>query len=472
MPRRFGILGPVVCLTLNVAACTSWNAAPTAANAQAGSDGAGTSAEAQAGGGASAGGTAPAGAGGNGGTAGLAPCIESGAGGTVATAGGAPAVTLAATPPMGWNSWNKFAGGVSQKVIRATADAMVTSGMKDAGYQYLVIDDTWQAPMRDANGKLQGDLTRFSEGIPALADYVHGKGLKLGIYSDRGTATCSGLPGSLGNETLDAQTFADWGVDYLKYDNCNAADDTMEADYRRMGAALTATGRPIVYSICAWWFFPWMAEVGQLWRTTTDIKDTWATDLHGMISLLNKNGETSARFGAFDEMNPESAAYQAPGLAPYAGPGHWNDPDMLEVGNGGMTPTEYQSHFSLWAMMAAPLIAGNDLRSMTADTQALLTNSEVIAVDQDPRGVQGTPISDSKTLEVWQKPLSGSRTYAVVLFNRTGAAADITLNLSVLHLCSATLRDLWTHTDLGTVSGQYTANVPSHGVTMLKVTGL
>lgn len=384
--------------------------------------------------------------------------------------GGAPA--LAATPPMGWNSWNKFAGAVSQKVIRATADAMVASGMKDAGYEYLIIDDTWQAEVRAADGKLQGDLTRFSEGMPALAAYVHDKGLKFGIYSDRGTATCANRPGSLGHETLDAQTFADWGVDYLKYDNCNADAATMETDYRAMGTALTATGRPIVYSICAWWFYPWMAEVGQLWRTTTDIKDAWATDSHGMTSLLNKNGEHTGRFGFFDEANPESAAYPAPGLAQYASPGHWNDPDMLEVGNGGMTPVEYKSHFSLWAMMASPLIAGNDLRNMDAETKAILTNAEVIAVDQDARGVQGTPISDSKTLEVWAKPLAGERTFAVVLFNRTGAAADMTLSLSSLHLCRATLRDLWAHSDLGMVSGDYTVNVPSHGVSMFKVVGM
>jgi alpha-galactosidase len=380
---------------------------------------------------------------------------------------------LSATPPMGWNSWNKFQSAVSETVIKQVTDAVVSSGMRDAGYQYINIDDTWQAATRDVNGNLQPDPTRFAGGIKALADYVHAAGLKLGIYSDRGTATCAGKPGSGGFETQDAITFASWGVDYLKYDNCSAVDTTMQTDYTAMSTALQATGQPIVFSICAWWYYDWMPSVGQLWRTTTDISDNWSNDSHSVISLLDKNGEDASRFGSFDITIPTTAAYVAPGIASAAGPGHWNDPDGLEVGNGGMTDTEYRSHFSLWAMMAAPLIAGNDIRTMTQATADILLNTDVIAVDQDPLGKQGKPISPSTTLEVWSKPLLGAATYAVVLFNRTDTAADITVTFSDLGITSGnvTARDLWAHADLGALSGSYTANVPSHGVVMLKVTG-
>jgi alpha-galactosidase len=449
-------LGSALLSTLALAssACTTWNGS-------------------SAGGGGSAGALSSAGGATAAGAPSSAGAASSAAGDT--TYGGVPnsaSALLAPTPPMGWNSWNKFQSAVSETVIKQIADAMVSSGMTDVGYQYLVIDDTWQAAARDASGNLQADPTRFANGIKALADYVHADGLKLGIYSDRGTATCAGKPGSGGFETQDATTFASWGVDYLKYDNCSAADGTMQQDYTAMGSALQATGRPIVFSICAWWYYPWMASVGQLWRTTTDISDNWSTDIHGVISLIDKNGEDVARFGYFDATIPDSAAY-SPGLAAAAAPGAWNDPDMLEVGNGGMTDTEYRSHFSLWAMMAAPLIAGNDLRSMTQATQDILTNPDVIAVDQDPLGKQGKPISPSTTLEVWSRPLSGTATYAVVLFNRTDTAADISVQFGDLGITSgvASARDLWSHTDLGQMSGGYTANVPSHGVVMLKVVG-
>ncbi len=383
---------------------------------------------------------------------------------------------IALTPPMGWNSWNRFGGSVSEGLVKQIADAMVSNGMRDAGYEYVNIDDTWQSS-RDACGHIVPDKTRFPNGIKALADYVHARGLKLGLYSDRGTATCGGRPGSYGFEVEDATTYAAWGVDYLKYDNCAPApgregDQETREDYTAMGNALRATGRPIVFSICAWWFQSWMPSVGHLWRTTTDITDNWSRDYHGVVSLLNKNGEDAGRFGYFDSTIPDSAAYAPPGLAQYAGPGHWNDPDMLEVGNGGMTDVEYRSHFSMWAMMAAPLIAGNDLRSMTQATKDILINTDIIAVDQDALGKQGRPISVSKTLEVWAKPLVGAQTYAVALLNRTSAAADITVTWSSLGLTStsATVRDLWAHADLGSVSDSYTAtSVPSHGVVVLKV---
>jgi Alpha-galactosidase len=366
---------------------------------------------------------------------------------------------------MGWNSWNKFGGSVTDALVRGIADAMVSSGMQAVGYQYINIDDMWQSS-RDSSGNIVPNASKFPNGMKALADYVHSKGLKLGLYSDRGTKTCAGVPGSYSYETKDAQSYASWGVDYLKYDNCSpAAGSNIQTDYTNMANALKATGRPIVFSICAWWFYTWETTIGQLWRTGTDITDTWDTDSHSVIALLNNNGGWSGRYSG--------ASYASPGLAQYASPGHWNDPDMLEVGNGGMTDTEYQSHFSLWAIMAAPLIAGNDIRSMSAATKNILTNADVIAVDQDPLGVQGKPISTSTTLEVWSKKLSGNQTYAVVLFNRTAASASITVTWASLGMTStsATVRDLWTHTDLGPTATQYTATVPSHGVVMLKVVG-
>ena len=383
-------------------------------------------------------------------------------GGTTGSAGTTSSGAPAATPPMGWNSWNKFGGSITDTLVRGIADAMVSSGMQAAGYQFINIDDMWQAASRDASGNIVPDSSKFPNGMKALADYVHGKGLKLGLYSDRGTKTCAGRPGSYSYETKDAQTYASWGVDYLKYDNCSpAAGSNMQTDYTNMSNALKASGRPIVFSLCAWWFYTWETPIGQLWRTTTDIKDTWAS----FTANLDANGGWTPRYS--------DANYGSPGIAQYASPGHWNDPDMLEVGNGGMTDTEYQSHFSLWAIMAAPLIAGNDIRSMTAATKNVLTNADVIAVDQDPLGVQGKPISTSTTLEVWSKKLSGNQTYAVVLFNRTAASASITVTWASLGMTStsATVRDLWSHTDLGPTATQYAATVPSHGVVMLKVVG-
>ena len=425
----------------------------TGGSAGGGSATGGASAGGRTTGGVAAGGIA---AGGTGGTT-----SNGGAGGSTSAGGATSTGILAATPPMGWNSWNKFAGNITDTLVRGIADAMVSSGMQAVGYQYINIDDMWQAS-RDSSGNIVPDSGKFPNGMKALADYVHGKGLKLGLYSDRGTKTCAGRPGSYSYETKDAQAYASWGVDYLKYDNCSpAAGSNIQTDYTNMANALKATGRPIVFSICAWWFYNWETTIGQLWRTGTDIKDNWTS----FISLLNNNGGWSSRYSG--------ASYGSPGLAQYAGPGHWNDPDMLEVGNGGMTDTEYQSHFSLWAIMAAPLIAGNDLTKMSAVTKNTLTNTDVIAVDQDSLGIQGKPISTSTTLEVWSKKLSGTQTYAVVLFNRTGASADISVTWSSLGMTatSATVRDLWSHTDLGSIATQYTATVPSHGVVMLKVVG-
>jgi len=380
--------------------------------------------------------------------------------------GGSISAPLALTPPMGWNSWNYFSGAINEDDVREIANAMVDRGMRDAGYEYVVIDDTWQATSRDAAGALRSDPSRFPSGMAALADYVHARGLKFGLYSDRGTNTCAGRPGSYGHEAQDAATFAAWGVDFLKYDNCAIPaarnnETAMREDYTLMSNELRATGRPIVFSICAWWFRSWMPSVGHLWRTTTDIRDSFADN---MVALVDVNGGDTSRY--------KDASYARPGIARFAGPGGWNDPDMLQVGNGGMTDAEYRAHFSLWAIMAAPLIAGNDVRAADPATEAILLNSEVIAIDQDPLGKQGVPISASITLEVWNKELAEPRTRAVVLFNRTSADAEIAVDFSALGLTSPVrVRDLWQHADLGEMSGSFSANVPSHGVVMLKVWG-
>jgi alpha-galactosidase len=356
---------------------------------------------------------------------------------------------------MGWNSWNKFACDVSEDLIKQVADGMVTSGMKDAGYQFVVIDDCWQVD-RDREGNIIPDAKRFPSGMKALADYVHNKGLKFGIYSDAGTGTCQNRPGGRGYEFQDARQYAEWGVDYLKYDWCNHSTQDSESSYSIMRDALKKSGRPIVFSLCEWgstkpWL--WAKNVGNLWRTTGDITDKWDTnrkdDGLGVVQILDLED----------------------GIESYAGPGHWNDPDMLEVGNGGMNLTEYRSHFSMWAMLAAPLIAGNDIRSMSSDIRDILTNKEVIAIDQDPLGRQARRVKREGGLEVWSRALAdGGR--AVALLNRSGSEARISVSWNEIgypsHL-SAKVRDLWLKKDLGEKSGSYSASVPSHGVAMLTV---
>jgi alpha-galactosidase len=362
---------------------------------------------------------------------------------------------LAKTPPMGWNSWNKFACNVSEELIKGAADAIVANGMRDAGYQYVVIDDCWQVS-RDAEGNIVPDATRFPSGMKALADYVHSKGLKFGLYSDAGTGTCQGRPGSKGFEEKDARQYAAWGVDYLKYDWCNTTgQDTHEA-YGKMSRALRASGRPIVFSMCEWggtqpWL--WAVGVGHLWRTTGDIQDCWDCSRSwggmGVTHIIDLQAE----------------------LHPYAGPGHWNDPDMLEVGNGGMTTGEYRAHFSFWCLMAAPLMAGNDLRNMTAETHEILTNKEVIAVDQDALGVQGRKVGDGGAIEVWMKPLVGTAR-AVILFNRGTEVAPIRVSWDQIGLArdaEAHVRDLWAKKDLGAFKGSFEARVAPHDVVMIRV---
>jgi alpha-galactosidase len=362
---------------------------------------------------------------------------------------------LARTPPMGWNSWNKFGCNVRDDLVRKAADALVKTGMRDAGYQYVVIDDCWQIS-RDPDGNIMVDPQRFPNGIKPLADYVHSLGLKFGIYSDAGARTCQGRPGSRGYEFQDARQYAAWGVDYLKYDWCNTSTQDPRASYELMRDALALAGRPIVFSICEWgnskpWL--WAGSVGNLWRTTGDILDRWE----------GKGAEYG--LGVMNIVDLQA------GLESYAGPGHWNDPDMLEVGNGGMTATEYRAHFSLWAILAAPLMAGNDLDAMTPEIREILTNKEVIAVDQDPLGQQGRRIRHDGDLDVWLKPLQDG-SIAVVLLNRGSAEQTITLDWADLGYAAdrpAAVRDLWGHKDLGKFTGKFSAPVASHGVVMVVV---
>ncbi len=371
--------------------------------------------------------------------------------GCLVLAGAPPAAALdnglARTPPMGWNSWNRFGCNVNESLVRGMADAMVSSGMADAGYQYIVIDDCWQVS-RDAAGTIVADPSKFPSGMKALADYVHSRGLKFGLYTDAGTATCSNKPGSLNHEVQDAQTYAAWGVDYVKVDWCNTGGLDSATQYARFRDALAGTTRPILFSICNWGIdapWSWGPEIGNMWRTTGDIQDSWTS----ITSIIDQNGSHASA----------------------ARPGAWNDPDMLEIGNGGMSATEYRSHLSMWAIMAAPLIAGNDLRDMSAETLSILTAPEVIAVDQDPLGVQGIKVADSGGLQVWAKRLQQPGAVAVALFNRTGSTASITATWSAIGLPagSATVRDLWARADRGTFDDSYTVSVPSHGTVLVKV---
>jgi alpha-galactosidase len=356
--------------------------------------------------------------------------------------------TLAATPPMGWNSWNHFACKVTDADVRAAADAIASNGMKNAGYIYVNVDDCWQGK-RDEKGIIHPN-EKFPD-MKALGDYIHSKGLKFGIYSSPGPKTCARYEGSYGHEDDDARQYAAWGVDYLKYDWCSASrvykPEQMQAVYRKMAEALHRAGQPIVLSLCQYGLesvWTWGASVGgNLWRTTEDIDDSW------------------------DRM--ADIGFEQNGLEKYAGPGHWNDPDMLEVGNGHMNHDEYLTHMSLWCLLAAPLLAGNDLSKMTPETLAILTNPEVVAVDQDSRGVQGHRVWEEGPYEIWAKPLAEG-SIAVGLFNRGEDAEDIKLDFSAIgRPQSASVRDLWARKDLGSFSGSFTAKVPRHGVVLIKV---
>ena len=383
-----------------------------------------------------------------------------------------PAATgLAPTPPMGWSSWNTFACAIKATDVIKTADALVSSGMKDAGYTYVNIDDCWQDAARDANGNVQVSanfLTGYTGTMQTLVDYVHSVGLKLGLYSDRGTETCGHRAGAKGFERQDAIQYAAWGIDYLKYDNCAADAATIKADYQLMrdelkaaiAASTSPNTRPITYSLCAWNFYEWGLETGQLWRTTKDITAAWdSTGSEGSVLTCAT-------------LNTPYAAYN--------GPNGWNDPDMLEVGVGKLAGNEVEqrSHLNLWAIMGAPLIAGNDVTKMSEAVKAILTNKKVIAIDQDTLGLQGFPVrkfGPDNNLEVWLKPLNGHGLRAALLLNKSAAPADITLNLEDLNLAPGpmTLEDLWTGEVKENMRAPYTATaVPAHGSVMLKVTGV
>jgi alpha-galactosidase len=355
---------------------------------------------------------------------------------------------LAKTPPMGWNSWNLFADKVDDQTVRTMVDAMVSSGMRDAGYIYVNIDDTWEG-LRDEHGVLHTN-SKFPD-MKALADYVHSKGLKIGIYSSPGPRTCGSYPASYGFEEQDAKMFAAWGFDFLKYDWCSAStiysNDKLQPVYQRMGDALQSTGRPIVYSLCEYGMGgveKWGPEVGgNLWRTTGDIRDEWDS----MIDNIEKQVPT----------------------APYAGPGHWNDPDMLEVGNGHMSADEYRTHMSLWSLTASPLLAGNDIRTMSDVTKSILLNKEVIAIDQDPLGKQASPVKNGD-LETWVKPLAdGGVAVGVVNLGASTATATVKASDLLPGKKVKSARDLWTHADVKFTDGSYSASVPSHGVLLLRV---
>lgn len=370
--------------------------------------------------------------------------------------------SLALTPPMGWNSWNKFGCNVSAKLIMEMADAMVNNGMLEAGYSYLVIDDCWQIG-RDSLGNIIADQERFPNGMKAVADYVHNRGLKFGIYSCAGSATCQGRPGSRGYQFQDAQTYAQWGVDYLKYDWCYDEGQNAKAAYKTMHDALKECGRPIVFSICEWgdnkpW--EWGSGIGHLWRTTPDIRDCYQCSFDwgglGVLDIIDKH---------------------AP-LQKYAGPGHWNDPDMLEVGNGGMSYDEYKTHFSMWAMLAAPLMAGNDLRKMDVQTKEILTNVDIIALDQDKLGQQATKFMDMGEYEIWAKPLSNNE-IAICFMNRTNQPWKLnydwkkhTMHFATqvnLHKKVYTVFDLWEHKNIGLTRDNLVNEIPAHGVLVVRL---
>jgi len=364
---------------------------------------------------------------------------------------------VALTPPMGWNSWNHFAEKIDDATVRKQADAMVSSGMRDAGYVYVNIDDTWEAG-RNATGEIQTN-SKFPD-MKALADYVHSKGLKLGIYSSPGPKTCAGYEGSYGHEEQDAATYARWGIDYLKYDLCSfdeimkkagspeAAHNLMLDAYTKMHNAIVKTGRPMVFSLCQYGadhVWEWGASVGgNLWRTTDDISDRY-----GSMSLIG---------------------FQQAGLAKFAGPGHWNDPDMLEVGNGKMKPDEYRTHMALWALLAAPLLAGNDLTTMSPETIAILTNREVVAIDQDKLGKQGDRVWAEGSQEIWVRELEGGAK-AVGIFNRFDWPQNIQVDFEKIGLkrTGVKMRDVWEGRDIGRSGGKYVARVPGHGVVLLRV---
>jgi alpha-galactosidase len=351
---------------------------------------------------------------------------------------------LAPSPPMGWNSWNRFGAKIDEALVRETAEAMVETGMRDAGYRYVVIDDGWMATQRDSNGDFVADPAKFPSGIGALADQVHRLGLRFGIYTDAGTKTCQGLPASLGYEFRDARRFAEWGVDYVKVDWCHTDGMGPRALYAKWALALHAARRPMVLSICEWgrsrpW--EWAGALGHLWRTCWDIQPDWSS----ITTILDRQAE----------------------LYPFSGPDHWNDPDMLEVGNGALTVDESRAHFALWAMLAAPLMAGNDLRTMSDEVRAILTAPEIVAIDQDGLGRQGRRIRSGAEDEAWLRELAGRR-WAVALLNRGARARELRIGREELGLRRiASVRNVWERADMPGGRDEMIMTIPGHGAALL-----
>jgi len=364
---------------------------------------------------------------------------------------------LALTPPMGWNSWNTFGTQIHETLVKEIVEALISSGMRDAGYQYVVLDDGWEAMERDSLGNIVPDPVKFPSGMKALADYVHSKGFKFGLHNCAGTRTCAGYPGGRGHEFQDARTYASWGVDYLKYDWCYHGTANAQETYKTMRDALYAAGRPIVFSLCEWgnnkpWV--WGKDIGHLWRTTGDITDCYdCQEVYSMGWKIILDSQV--------------------GLEEYAGPDHWNDPDMLEVGNPGLTVAESRAHFSLWCILAAPLMAGNDVRNMRSEIRDILTNKEVIAIDQDPLGKQGFRYMQHPGKEIWAKELSNGE-WAVCFFN--SGENDLHLRIQWNHLPflkgTYRIRDLWKRKDIGTTQERFVCTIPPHDVVLVRLTPL
>ena len=363
--------------------------------------------------------------------------------------------SLVLTPPLGWNSWNVFHENINEKQIQEIADAMVNSGLKDAGYIYLNLDDNWMDTKRDAQGNLQNNPKTFPSGMKAIADYVHAKGLKFGLYGDRGKRTChhynsnwQSESGSNGHEEQDAKKLAEWGVDYWKYDNCDSDPRTQEKDYTAMSNALRNSGRDIVFSICMWEYKDWMPKIANLWRTTFDIGPEWIS--------------TSWYRGVYEIIDANDKYWQI------AKPGHWNDPDMLEVGNRGLSYEEQRSQMTMWSIMAAPIMISSDVRNMSNETKELYLNKDMIAINQDSLGVQGHRISDKQGKQVWTKPLKNGD-LAVALLNNNSSTQTVECNFADIGVeGEVEVRDAWKKKDLGPVS-HVSIELPAHGSALLRL---
>jgi alpha-galactosidase len=375
---------------------------------------------------------------------------------------------LARTPPMGFNTWNTFASNIDEFMIKEAAEAMIRNGMRDAGYIYIVLDDTWSAMERDQDGNLQAHPDKFPSGMKALGDYLHERGFKFGIYGCAGRKTCAGYPGSWGHEYQDARKFAEWGVDYLKYDWCQSGEANAKDAYLRMRDALYAAGRPIVFSICEWgnskpW--EWAGEVGHLWRTTGDI-----TDCYDCVQRWERGWKLILDL-QYSLVQPADG--QNNGIGAHAGPGRWNDPDMLEVGNAGLTFAESRAHFSLWGILAAPLMAGNDVRKMTPEINALLVDREALAINQDPLGKQGWRFRAEPRREIWVRELAGGD-WAVALLNTGDDVAELEIDFShgwwFLNASECAVRDIWDKKNAGTTQQVFKKRVDSHDVAYLRLT--